>query len=205
MLIKIDREECLNKYPAFPQRSYNYEQDEVVYFNPEVHQSFILTFASGSFDEHSKKLGTELCKLTNKLGYDGLIFFGDTEVAWLHQDNDYKPAKEAQQYLIGNRIGKQFNGAIQVDNSELLTFIKHLCWLTRCNASLPYIYFSDKEQNFIGSICQHGNVHIDTLNEDADRFLKLFIDNSGFKYLDGNNCYNQFEETGAIPGRRIIL
>ena len=205
MLIKIDRKDCLNKYPAFPRRSYNYDKDEAEYFNPKVYESFILTFASRSFNEHIKKLGTELCKLTKELGYDILIFFGDTELAWLHQDNDYKPAKEAQQYLIENMIGKQFNGALQVDNSELLTFIKHLCWLTRCNASLPYIHFSDKGQNFIGSICQYGNIHIHTLNEEADKSLKLFIDNSEFKYLDGNNCYNQFDETSAIPGRRIIL
>jgi hypothetical protein len=205
MLIKINRQDCLNKYTVFPLRSYNYDKDEEEFYYPKVFKSYILTLSSKTFKGHIKQLGTELLKLTKQLGFDFLIFLGDTDLAWLHQDNDYEPAKKAQQYLIDNNIEKQFNGAIQVVNAELVTFIKHLCWLTRCNASLPYINFSDKGQNFIGGICQHGNLHIETLNEATDIALKFFVDNSQFKYLDGPYCYNQFDNTSAIPGRRIIL
>lgn len=205
MLIKINRQDCLSKYPSFPLRSYDYDKDEEIFDYPKVFKSYILTLASKSFKGHIRQLGSELLKLTKELGCDNLIFLGDTELAWLHQDNDYKPLKEAQQYLVDNKIGKRFNGALQVDNSELVTFVKHLSWLTRCNASLPYFHFTDNGQSFIGNICKYGNLHIDALNEATDKFIKAFVDKSNFKFLDGNNCFDQFGKTSAISGRRIIV
>lgn len=205
MLIKINRQDCLNKYPSFPLRSYNYDKDEEVFFYPKVFKSYILTLASKSFKGHITQLGTGLLKLIKQLDYDNLIFMGDTELAWLHQDNDHKPAKEAQQYLADNKIGKRFNGALQVNGPELLTFVKHLSWLTRCNASLPYFHFTDKGQNIIGNICKYGNLHLDTLNKATDKLIRAFVDESKFIYLDSNNCFNQFGKTSAIVGRRIIV
>jgi hypothetical protein len=205
MLIKINRQDCLRKYPSFPLRSYDYDKDEEEFYYPKVFKSYILTLSSKSFKGHIKQLGAELLKLTKQFGYDYLIFLGDTELAWLHQDNEYKPAKEAQQYLIDNRIGKRFNGALQVANLELLSFVKHLSWLTRCNASLPYFHFTDKGQNFIGNICKYGNLHIDTLNEVTDKSFNVAIAKGDFKFSDGNKCFNQFGKTSAIAGRRIIV
>ena len=204
MLIKINRKECLNKYPIFPFRTYDYIKEEEVYFYPKVFNSCILTLPSKSFKGHTKLLGTELNKLAKELGGDTLIFLGDTELPWLYQVNDYKPAKEAQQYLIDNKIGKRFNGALQISSSELPTFIKHLCWLTRCNAALPYIHFIDTGQNIIGNICQYGNLHLDTLNAKIDKHFKIIIDKSMFMYLEGNKCYNQFGKTSAINGRQTV-
>ena len=203
MLIKINRQDCLKKYPSFPVRSYNHEKDEEAFFYPKVFKSYILTLTSKTFKGHIRQLGTELLKLINQLGYDKIIFMGDTELAWLHQDNEYKPVKEAQQYLIDNKIGKLFNGALQVENSELVSFVKHLSWLTRCNASLPYIHFTDKGQNIIGNICKYGNLHLDTLNEGADKLIRAFVDESKFIYLDSKTCFNQFGKASAIAGRRI--
>jgi hypothetical protein len=205
MLIKINRQDCLKNYPSFPLRSYNYKKDEEELYYPKVFKSYILTLSSKSFKGHIKHLGLDLFKLTKQLGINSLVFLGDTELAWLHQDNEYKPAKDAQQYLVGNKIGKRFNGALQVDNSELMVFVKHLSWLTRCNASLPYFYFVDKGQNLIGNICKYGNLHVDTLNEATDKLIKVAVAKSDFRYLDGNICFNQFGKTSAISGRRIIV
>jgi hypothetical protein len=205
MLIKINRQDCLIKFPSFPLRRYDYDKDEEIFHYPKVFKSYILTLASKSFKGHIKQLGIELLKLTEHFGYDSLTFLGDTEFAWLHQDNDYKPAKEAQQYLVDNKIGKRFNGALQVDNSELAQFTKHLSWLTRCNASLPYFYFTDKRQNIIGNICKYGNFHLDTLNETTDNLTKAFVGKSKFDYLVGKNCFNQFGKTSAFAGRSIIV
>lgn len=205
MLIKINRQDCLKKYPSFPLRSYNYDKDEEEFYYPKVFKSYILTLSSKSFKGHIRHLGTELLKLTKQLGYSDLTFLGDTELPWLHQDNDYKPAKEAQQYLVDKKVGKRFNGALQVDNSELISFVKHLSWLTRCNASLPYFHFTDNGQNLIGNVCKYGNLHIDTLNEATNKSLNIAITKSDFIFLDGNNCFNQFGKTSAISGRRIIV
>lgn len=186
-------------------RSYNYDKGEEKFYYPKVFKSHILTLFSKSFKGHIGHLGTELLKLMKQLGYDNLIFLGDIELPWLHQSNDYKPAKEAQQYLVDKKIGKRFDGALQVDKSELASFIKHLSWLTRCNASLPYFHFIDEGQNIIGNICKYGNLHIDTLNEVTDISLSIAITKGDFKFLNGNNCFNQFGKTSVISGRRIIV
>lgn len=206
MLTKIRRQDCLDQYQTFPLRSYNnLDKDDEEFYYPDVFRSYILTLASKSFKGHVKTLGKELAKLTKAFQSDTLIFLGDTETPWLYQTNDYKPVKEAQDFLVNNKIGKRFNGALQVDTAELPIFIKHLAWLTRCNAALPYFHFTDQERNIIGSICKYGNLHLDTLNEQADKTLKLFVDTSGFEYGDQNSCYNWFGKTSAISGRRTVV
>lgn len=205
MLTKIKRQDCLGQHRIFPLRYYDNDKDEEEFFYPKVFKSYILTLPSKSFRGHVKALGIELTKLTIALRSDTLIVLGDTETPWLYQDNDYKPAKEAQDYLSNNKVGKRFNGALQADTSELPTFTKHLTWLTRCNAALPYFHFTDPEENIIGSICKYGNLHLDTLNEQADKVLKSFMDSSKFDYGDKNSCYNWFSKTSAISARQTIV
>lgn len=205
MLTKVRRQDCLDQYQTFPLRGYDYDKDEDTFFYPKVLKSYILTLASKSFKGHVKVLGIEVTKLAKALQADTLIFLGDTEIPWLYQHNDYKPAKEAQEYLTGKKVGKRFNGALQVDTSELPTFIKHLGWLTRCNAALPYFHFIDKGQNIVGSICKYGNLHLDTLNGHADKTFKQSVGSSQFEYGDKNSCYNWFGKTSAISGRQIVV
>lgn len=205
MLTKIRRQDCLDQYQTFPLRGYDYENDEETFFYPKVFKSYILTLPSKSFKGHVKALGIEVTKFAKALKADTLIFLGDTEIPWLYQNNDYKPAIEAQEYLIGKKIGKRFNGALQADTSEVATFIKHLSWLTRCNGSLPYFHFIDKGQNIIGSICKYGNLHLDPLNEQTDKILKQFMDSSRLEYGDKDSCYNWFGRTSAISGRQIVV
>jgi len=205
MLIKIKRKDCLNTYPIFPLRSYDKAKSEEVFSYPNVLKSYILTLSSKSFKVHIKQLGTGLAKLTKELDFDPLLFLGDSELAWLYQDNNYKSVKEAQQYLADNKLGKRFNGALLVGNEELPIFIKHLSWLTRCNAALPYIHFIDTGQNIIGNVCKYGNLHLDTLNETTDKLIKAAIKKSSFTYVKGNNCFNQFGTSSVIAGRQIVL
>jgi hypothetical protein len=204
MLTKINRQDCLNKYPSFPLRIYNYQEDEYDNTYPKVFKSYILTLSSKTFSGHILRLARNFTKLANDLRIDTFTFLGDIEIPWLNQNNDYKPAKEAQLYLKTNRIGKRFNGAIQVDTSQLPEFTKHLCWLIRCNASLPCFYFIDPGQNVIGNICQYGNLHMDTLNAETDKTFNAALKKSRFTLLKNNNCFNQFGKTSAISGRQII-
>jgi hypothetical protein len=205
MLTKIRRQDCLDQYQTFPLRGYDYDNDEETFFYPKVFKSYILTLSSKSFRGHVNALGIELTKLAKALQFDTLLFLGDTETPWLYQNNAYKPVKEAQEYLSGRKTGKHFNGALQVEISELPTFIKHLTWLTRCNAALPYFHFIDKGQNIVGSICKYGNLHLDTLCEQADETLRSFVDSSRFEYGDKNSCYNRFSKTSAISGRGTVV
>lgn len=203
MLIKIKRQDCLDKYPKFPLRWYDETKEEVVHFYPFVHRSYILTLPSKSIKGHIKLLGSELTKMINALDFDSLIFLGDTNSAWLSQDNDFRPVKEALHFLADNKVGKRFNGALQVDKTALPGFIKHLSWLSRCNAALPYFYFLDAGQNIIGTICQYGNLHIDMVNKETDRIFKAIITKTQFEFLTGKICSGQFSKTGAIKGREI--
>jgi hypothetical protein len=205
MVVKIKRQDCLDLYQAFPLRSYNYQKDEEEIYFPEVYKSHILTVPSKSFKGQVKVLATELIKFAKHLHTETFIFLGDTELPWLYQTIDYKPAREAQAYLKYIKVGKRFNGALQVDTSELPTFLRHLAWLTRCSAALPYFHFTDERQNIVGSICQYGNLHLNTLNVESDTLLNSFVKNSNFEFTDRNSCNNSFGKTSAISGRKTVM
>ncbi|RYF50096.1 MAG: hypothetical protein EOO39_44755 [Cytophagaceae bacterium] len=205
MLTKIRRQDRLDRYPSFPLRSYNSDNNEGEFYYPPIFSSYVLTLPSKSFKGHSKALGIELTKLAKALHTNTLIFLGDTETPWLVQHNNYKPANEAQEYLTKQKIGRRFNGALQVDISELPIFTKHIAWLIRCNATLPDFHFTDEGQTIIGSICQYGNLHLDMLDGPSDGILMAFVDSSKFQYGNENSCHNWFSKTSAILGRRTVL
>lgn len=205
MIIKIDRQEAIDKFPNLPLRHYNPKEDEDVFNYPKVFANFVLTFSSKSYKGHIKLLGTELVSLANNLGYNNLIFLGDEDIAWLRRFNTYESFQGALQYLVDNKISKRFNGALQVDTVEIPTFIKHLAWLVHTNGILPYVHFIDPGQNIIGNICQYGNLHISTKNKTADKKFKDAIAKSSFTYLTDGNCYNRFSKSGGIKGRTITV
>jgi hypothetical protein len=203
MLTKINRQACLEKYPKFPLRWYNesIEEQEIAY--PKVSSSFILTLSSKTFKGHSKSVGIELTLLMEAMDIDSLIFLGDTDIAWLFRESDYKPAQEALQFLKDHKVGKRFNGALQVAKATLPSFIRHLCWLVRCNGVLPYIYFTDPAQRILGTICQYGNLHMNAINKTAEADLKRLIPKSKFSYLKNGKCQELFSASGTIKGRAI--
>ena len=205
MLIKINRQDCINKYPMLPLREYNYKEQDYDFYYPKVFANYILTLNSKSYKRHMKLLGQELANLVTNLGDDKLIFLGDEKTPWLYRNHYYKPAKEGLQYLVDNKIGKRFNGALQVDLDELPIFINHLAWFVRSNAVLPYVHFIDLKQNIIGNICQYGNLHFSTVNKEIDSHFKKIMTKSKFEYLADGNCYNKFSKSGTIKGRQIIL
>src|SRR6185437_844961 len=205
MLNKIDRQQAINKFPNLPLRHYSPEEDEENFNYPKVFANYVLTLPSKSYKGHIKLLGTELVSLADDLGYENFIFLGDIDIAWLRRLNTYENFQEALQYLVDSKISKRFNGALQVEITELPNFIKHLAWLVRTNGILPYVYFTDPGQNIIGNICQYGNLHISTKNKTADKKFKDAIKKSTFTYLTDGSCYNKFSKSGTIKGRTITV
>ncbi|HEX7847196.1 MAG TPA: hypothetical protein VF476_15455 [Chitinophagaceae bacterium] len=204
MLIKISRQDCLKRWPKFPQKWFDNRKEEIESFYPTVFRSYVLIIQSKTFKRHAKQLGRELAELTKALEFDSLLFLGDSDTAWLYQDSDYKPVSEALQFLKDKKINKKFNGALQVTPESLPIFITHLSWLSRCNAALPYFYFSNKEQTVLGTICQYGNIHFDTLNELVEMRFHSILPQTNFMLLGDKICSEQFSTSGAIKGRRII-
>ena len=205
MLVQIDRQEAIDKYPILPLQHYDPDEDEGVSKYPKVFANYVLTLPSKSYKGHIKLLAAELFSFANNFVFDKFTFLGDLDIAWLRRLNTYDSFKEALQYLVDNRVSKRFNGALQVDTTEISTFIKHLAWLVRTNGILPYVHFTDPGQNVTGNICQYGNLHISTKNKTADKKFKNVIFKSSFTYLTEKSCYNKFSKSNVIKRRTIIV
>ncbi|MEO5684921.1 MAG: hypothetical protein ABIQ88_19920 [Chitinophagaceae bacterium] len=187
-----------------PSKVFNDSKDDYDFFYPKVFASYVLTIKATSYRGQVNLLATEIANLTKHLRYEHLIFLGDEKTPWLDKASDYKSAMGGLEFLIANKVGKRFNGALLTDIANLPTFIKHLTWLIRSNTLLPYVHFMDKGQNIVGSICQYGNLHIDSLNKRADRFLKDFVSTSQFDYVFDKRCSEKYSKTG-IKGRQISV
>ena len=205
MITKIARQDAIEKYPYLPLRVWDSKKEEYVEKFPQTYARYVLTLPSKSYRGQIKLLGTELKRLAKSLGFDKLVFLCDLNIAWLKQEHDFKPAKEALKYLADNKVGKRFNGALQLDTTQLSEFIIHLSWLVRTNTLLPYVYFVDHDQNFLGTICQYGNLHFSTITKTADEKFKNVILETKFEFITDHICFDKFSKSGAIKGRQISL
>lgn len=185
MLVKIKRQDCLDKFSKFPQREYDKSIDDDIYSYPKINSLYWLKVESKLTKGLVKILSTQITLLFQELGIDKLIFLGDTKYPWISKlsadRKDYKPLTNALAYLTENKIGRRFNGAIEVDISELFVFIQHFYIMTKCDASLPYFHFMDKGQNLIGCIHYSGELGISTLNKKANNLFLSKIKNTKFQ------------------------
>ena len=201
MIKKISRDRCYGMYPKFP--STFAVSDQFTY--PELYKNYTLTVESKSAKGHAKNIAVALQQLAKGMNITSFIFLGDTGAAWLSQENDYGPVKEAMQFLEAEKIGKKFNGALQVKTEDLSVFIPHLFWLVRCNAALPIFYFMNEEQTVLGNFCQYGNIHFSTLNKGDDKLFHKHFTQSGLKIFTDTYCYESFSKAGKIAGRGLSM
>jgi hypothetical protein len=158
------------------------------YVSPETFDDYILFVEARSTVGLCNNVSKELTKLLKILKYENVAFLGDTTIPWLARDHDYKPVKRGLDYLKDNKISKSFNGAIQVDLKDLPEFMKHLFWLVRCNGIIIYTHLSDSGFNIMASICQYGNIHFSTLNEETDIVFNKALGKTGLHILSDNKC-----------------
>ncbi|CAN5365379.1 hypothetical protein BH09BAC6_BH09BAC6_27110 [soil metagenome] len=196
MLKTVNRKSFLKAYPDFPQ-SNNYRN---TYTYPGIYNSYILYTDAVSTRGLCNNVATALTKLMKLLNYRQLSFLGDSTIPWLYRDHDYKPVKRGLDFLVQNKVSKTFAGALTVDVENLPGFAKHLFWLVRCNGVVFTPYFCDEGFNIIANVCKYGNIHFDTLNEQADLAFNKAIGQTGLVISTDNNCY-----TGKIPGRTIVV
>jgi len=151
---------------------------------------------------YSIEIGKLLEKLSAQLKTE-LIFILDYDVPWLEQKNDFKPVQKALSYLKEIGVTKEFNGAFKFKGERLAEFIANLFWIVRCNASLPYCWFSADKNDFVGNICQYGNIHLHTYSKEMKNKLEIFASDNFLVKID--DCIEAFSTDGEIDGRQIVI
>ena len=205
MLIKINRQDAINKFPNLPLRHYNPKEDEDVFDYPKVFANYVLTLPSKSYKGHIKLLAAELVNLMKNLKANYIVCMGDVNIAWLRRLNTYENFQEALQYLVDNKIGKRFNGALQVTVKQLPIFIKHLAWLGGQMGSYPTFTSLTQDKILSETFANMETFIFQQRSRAADKSFKDAIAKSSFTYLTDGSCYNKSSKSGAIKGRTIIV
>lgn len=152
---------------------------------------------------YSIEIGKVLEQLSNALNSE-LIFILDYNVPWLSQENDFEPVIKASNYLREIGTNEEFSGAYKLSGDDLAEFVANLFWIIRCNASLPYCWFSTESHYFIGDLCQYGNLHFHTYSEEIKIQLESFAKQNSLIEIDG--CIEGFiSDGGGIEGRQIVI
>ena len=187
---KKELEEFLNRRDDVTIKKYEYFGE--LKYNLDFKDIFI----------YSIEIGKILEQLSNVLNSE-LIFILDYNVPWLSQENDFEPVIKASNYLREIGTNEEFSGAYKLSGDELAEFAANLFWIIRCNASLPYCWFSTESHQFIGDVCKHGNLHFHTYSEEIKKQLESFAKQNSLIEID--DCVEGFTGDGGIEGRQIII
>jgi hypothetical protein len=201
MVVKIKRSECLELYPKFPLSNNRLGK----FYFPKTHKSYFLSAEPAARPRYISRLVKEISVLVEVMGFQSLIFLADTSRPWLYfSDPGFDVSKaesDAIKYLKSALIGLRFNGGLKVDPENMAVFLKHLYWLTSCNATLPIFHFMDEGQNIVGHICQYGVLHFSTLTNKSDDRFKAAIEEGKVRFLFNTKCMSPFSGQ-PLKGRR---
>ncbi len=172
---KIDRRAALELYKAFPLRTYDPIKDSEECYFPNSFTDEVLTTDAKEGENSAEIVIRELMALLGQMEFSTFIFMGDTDQPWLRNTDNNPNLIEMQNFLSDNGIDKKFNGAVIIDLHNLPALLNHLFTLTKCNAAMPYIFFTDEKQNLLMNICHYDNLHINALNErTAEKWSSFF-------------------------------
>lgn len=180
-LKKLDRDFCIIKYRKLPLACYNKETDEEVYYYPENKAFYWIKLKN--FDNQkkntAKKLVTEIITLLQFLKFKKIIFLGLFNKPWISkstsQRKDYKRLTKALKYFKENKIGKKFNGGVEISTENLNNFLYHYFTITRCDSGFFDYYFTDENENILFHLHYSGDLKILTLNNHADEEFKNVV------------------------------
>ena len=202
----VSQKEC-DELNREARREYEIKRDvsDVISIKDNFAGTLIYSAPNSDIDTYELNLANSINKLSAGLKWDSVIVILDYSTPWLSQENDYKPADNALKYLKSLGVDKDFVGGFKISGVQLTEFFQHLFWITRCNASLPYCYFSGVNNRFVATICKYGNVHFDFYSDDEKNEFKKVAEQIGLVRHTDNNCYENFSDTGEIKGRQIII
>ena len=151
---------------------------------------------------YSLEIGYTLQRLSDQLN-SKLTFLMDYSIPWLHQKNQFEPVKKAIDYLREINVTEDFVGGNEADGDELGELGTHLFWIFRCNASLPYCFFTSQTDPFVGYVCQYGNLHLHAYSEAIKKSLEQFA--LSHRFIKMKDCSQNFSGSSAIEGRELFM
>jgi hypothetical protein len=179
MIKRIQRAECLQLYPEFPQQEIITDEEgeldlgDLIF--PETYAKHWLS-ADATETDPELFLIRQLTELLGQLNIRQLIFMPELKKSWLSKlarnRKDYKPLMKAIRYFKSQQIRNHFDGGLKVQASDYTSFFKHFIVLLRCDGSMPYVYFLDKDRTFLGFIHYRAELYLYSLTETADIALR---------------------------------
>ena len=180
MLQKIKREVCVIKFRNLPLSEYDQQTDSEIYHYPKTYSLYWIKRAKNS----SKHLLSELIKLIEKLSIQQLIFLTETNAPWISKNArthvSVKKLVDAVAYFKSHKIGKHFNGGIQIATENLNQFLPHYFKLTQFDACFHDCNFMDVDQQLIFTIHHSGEIRVMILDQPCDEEFLKFIKETDF-------------------------
>jgi len=184
---------------------YNRVKDnvDIISIEEKYAGTLIYNFPYAEIENYVETLSESMAAHAEESDWGSVIFLLVYPTPWLEQENDYGPVKNASDYLKSIGVTEDFSGGIKANGEDLEELMKHLFWIVRCNASLPYCFFSGIDRDFVGNICQYGNVHFYFYSEHE------LIETKNQAFILGmtavEKCFENFSEPGVIKSRRLNL
>ena len=203
MMRKISRDAVYSRFPDFP--SFRHDEasdtDHISFPRPLRTGVLELRHAVSAEDRFLRMAGalTTMCRL---LPAAELVFMGQSRTPWRYQQSDYPPARRADAFLAGHRVGRSFNGGLCVGRDALVDWLPQLLWLITSNASLPEIYFVDPGQQVVGSFCRYANLHLYLLDPAAGAAFDHFVADGTMRPVPGGQCR---DHSDAMPAGRFLM
>ncbi|MDB5272307.1 MAG: hypothetical protein JWO58_674 [Chitinophagaceae bacterium] len=179
------------------------DQVSVIPIKENFKGRIIYTFSEKEVNRYLNHLASTFAILADKLQWRSVIFLLDYSTPWLSQKNDCEPVQKALDYLTRLGVNEDFTGGFKVNGNDLKEFIQQLFWIIRCNAALPYCFFSGENSAFVGSICKQGNFHFEFYSEEEKMKLEKTAKDIGM--IDTKVCDDILSNNGSIEGRQIIV
>jgi len=182
-------------------KEYNQKKDnvETISIQEKYAGTIIYKLPYAEINYYAQNLSKSIVTLCEELAWKSVIFLPVYPIPWLEQQNDYKPGKKALDYLKSVGTTDDFTGGFKVNGTDLEKLVKNLFWIFRCNASLPYCFFSGIENDFVGSICKYGNMHFHFYSRSEMIETRNTALDLGMTKIE--QCFENFSKTGRIKGR----
>jgi hypothetical protein len=196
----------VDKWNAEEFAKYEAERDEYHGERREVLEELIFEGPEVPLPQYLEILSKSLEKLLEETGAKSLLFMLAYPTPWLSQKNKFPPVAKALEFLKSIGVSETFAGAIRVPKGKVHSFLPHLFWITRGNASLPYCYFSAEQSDFAANLCKFGNFHFYAYSESVR--LNILSACEELTQKSDFHCYSNFveaDDANGMEGRELSL